>query len=372
MKTKLSEVIPHIDEASLDGAHWPTVTRAIGHLFKDAAVYLCQDSIRRFGTFDIWTRGFDPTVWNRQALNYGEWDPAENHAVRAVMALPKKVTVDRRQIISERIWGDDPYVKALFSDQDLSHAAVSMLRREDEIYDSLCIARRSSAEAFDTSEREAAAELASHLRRGLKTYQALKRERARSRSLADALDRLGGGVVLLDATLTVFFANAAAERALGECLGLAMRGGRLAAAATPEQQRLEEEVRRLSGSAMAAEANVAFTAADGRPGLSLRLVRLVGAAHFDVRARASVVAFIANPHDPPPEPTVQGMRALGLTAAEARIAILAARALRPRDVANALGMSENTVKTHLKGVFFKLGVSSQAELVRWMLLHATR
>lgn len=54
---------------------------------------------------------------------------------------------------------------------------------------------------------------------------------------------------------------------------------------------------------------------------------------------------------------------LGLTAAEARVAWLLRRHFEPEQVAAALGVAVSTVRTHLKHVFEKTGVSRQAEVV---------
>lgn len=51
-----------------------------------------------------------------------------------------------------------------------------------------------------------------------------------------------------------------------------------------------------------------------------------------------------------------------LSARETEVARLAARGLRNRDIGEALGLTESTVKMHLGSAFGKLGVASRAEL----------
>lgn len=58
------------------------------------------------------------------------------------------------------------------------------------------------------------------------------------------------------------------------------------------------------------------------------------------------------------------LQLLNLTPAEARVAALVGSGLPPREAALSLGLSEATVRSTLKLVFAKLGVSRQAELVR--------
>lgn len=59
---------------------------------------------------------------------------------------------------------------------------------------------------------------------------------------------------------------------------------------------------------------------------------------------------------------------LALTAREREVLALISRGLRNSDVARQLSLSENTVASHLKAIYRKLGISSRAE-ASW---HATR
>jgi two-component system, NarL family, response regulator LiaR len=54
---------------------------------------------------------------------------------------------------------------------------------------------------------------------------------------------------------------------------------------------------------------------------------------------------------------------LGLTLRESEVALFLAQGLRNREIASALWVSENTVKTHLKSIFQKTAVSSRAEAI---------
>jgi len=54
---------------------------------------------------------------------------------------------------------------------------------------------------------------------------------------------------------------------------------------------------------------------------------------------------------------------LGLTLRESEVALFLAQGMRNRDIASALWVSENTVKTHLKSIFQKTSASSRAEAI---------
>ncbi len=65
-----------------------------------------------------------------------------------------------------------------------------------------------------------------------------------------------------------------------------------------------------------------------------------------------------------PEPTPAPSPADGLTQREREVALLVADGLRSREVAERLGIASQTVKSHLKTIFDKLGVRNRVELAR--------
>jgi DNA-binding CsgD family transcriptional regulator len=68
--------------------------------------------------------------------------------------------------------------------------------------------------------------------------------------------------------------------------------------------------------------------------------------------------------DAPPAPSADG-----LTQREREVALLVADGLRSREVAERLGIASQTVKSHLKTIFDKLGVRNRVELARRLVQH---
>ncbi|ABC83214.1 transcriptional regulator, LuxR family [Anaeromyxobacter dehalogenans 2CP-C] len=79
--------------------------------------------------------------------------------------------------------------------------------------------------------------------------------------------------------------------------------------------------------------------------------------------------------EPLPEPLQAGPEAAtatpadGLTQREREVALLVADGLRSREVAERLGIASQTVKSHLKTIFDKLGVRNRVELARRLVQH---
>ena len=70
-----------------------------------------------------------------------------------------------------------------------------------------------------------------------------------------------------------------------------------------------------------------------------------------------------------PEPAPAPSAADGLTQREREVALLVADGLRSREVAERLGIASQTVKSHLKTIFDKLGVRNRVELARRLVQH---
>jgi DNA-binding CsgD family transcriptional regulator len=79
---------------------------------------------------------------------------------------------------------------------------------------------------------------------------------------------------------------------------------------------------------------------------------------------AAVLLFIVDPANRAGVPLAWIVDAYGLTPAEARVALAASSGLTIPETAHQLGLSPNTVKTHLRKIFAKTGTSRQAELAR--------
>ncbi len=67
---------------------------------------------------------------------------------------------------------------------------------------------------------------------------------------------------------------------------------------------------------------------------------------------------------PPPGEATLPTAGDGLTQREREVALLVADGLRSREVAERLGIASQTVKSHLKTIFDKLGVRNRVELAR--------
>ena len=176
-----------------------------------------------------------------------------------------------------------------------------------------------------------------------------------------ALDRLSHPLLIVDETLEIRFANTAAERVLSAGDGVMRRRNRLSLASAVAQRHLRSVTRaRADRGSAPGELTFEVPRRSTDAPLFLNAVRAADRAGTGGAMHILITLHEAEPCDP--AHAEARFRRLGLTAAEARVAALAAQARPVRGIAAEIGVSANTVKSHLKAVYGKLGVSSRAAL----------
>jgi DNA-binding CsgD family transcriptional regulator len=88
--------------------------------------------------------------------------------------------------------------------------------------------------------------------------------------------------------------------------------------------------------------------------------------------RAVAAIYVTDPEQVSEKPEVVLIRLYGLTPAEAKVAALIVRGMSARQAAESLGISYNTIKSHLKGVFAKTGTNGQGDLIRLIVGRAAQ
>jgi DNA-binding CsgD family transcriptional regulator/PAS domain-containing protein len=203
------------------------------------------------------------------------------------------------------------------------------------------------------------ARLAPHLRQALDLAGALQASRAAERGLATALDAAPHAVLLLDAGARLRHANAAGEALLRQDDGLRLLPepggpGRLSMALPGEARRLHQLIGRAVAAGIGGRMRVGRPS--GEPAWPLLVTPLPGGADL-----APVVAVLAGGPDTPPEAEVL-RAAFGLTQAEARVLRSIATGAGVPGTAATLGLSAETVRSHLARCFDATGARSQAAL----------
>jgi DNA-binding CsgD family transcriptional regulator len=182
-------------------------------------------------------------------------------------------------------------------------------------------------------------------------------------TLADTLDGLGAGLFVVDAAGRIIHANASGRAMLQQRHVLRDANGRLTAC----EARAASALKELLANAAAPEATamaLPLSAGDGRHYVAHLLPLGSGARRRGASYPAVAAVFVhkaaIEPHCPPE--VIAGL--FNLTPSELRVLLAIVEVGGVSETAQALGVAEATVKTHLHRVFGKTGASRQADLVK--------
>ena len=208
-----------------------------------------------------------------------------------------------------------------------------------------------------------------HVRQFVRVRHTLAEAGALGASLGAMLDSSAAGVVQLDRRGRIVEANDRARSLLRRGDGLLDRNGSLDARAPADnaelQRLLARALPRFGGQGVGGSMTVGRTL--DLPRLVLH-VSPVDDGEGDMRAkRVAALALIVDPGSRTRIDPDLVAATLELTPMESRVAVWLAEGKTVRDIARALGRTENTVRWHMKNIFNKHDISRQFELVQLVL-----
>ncbi len=207
------------------------------------------------------------------------------------------------------------------------------------------------------------ARLAPHIRRAVSITDLFEVERRRSRIFQEVIDNLAHPVLIVTGDMRLLYANTAAEVLLRDEAFIRQTEGRLTIAYAQAQASIAHAVELGNRDEVllgTVGIGVPLVKTD-RPSI-VHVLPLAQRHHTVMSPQATAAIFIATPGTNP-IPAIEAIAALfGLTAAEKRVAALAAEGMTRNEIARASGVSDHTVKTQLGVVYDKTGTRDQRQL----------
>ena len=208
-----------------------------------------------------------------------------------------------------------------------------------------------------------------HIRNFVHVRQALAEARAQGSSLIHLFDSASLAVFRLDRRGRIAEANDRARDLLREGTGLWQQDGFLRAYRSEDDTRLGRLMATaLPGlGAQGAGGSMRVRNRFTGPGLTLH-VRPVGVRELDFGAPGvGALVLTAGPDTPVRLDAGRVGSALGLTPGESRVAVLLAEGKTAPAIGAESGRAESSIRTYVKRIHRKLGVSRRADLVRLVL-----
>jgi DNA-binding CsgD family transcriptional regulator/PAS domain-containing protein len=357
-----ADPIPLLYDAAVGEASWDDAVSAVSDALGGATFILGVGDPRAPATLEYWSRGYDKLDLLDAGYNeFDLWDPAMNPDIGAGLVMPPGRSFDSRQFVPEQAMIDSPLMQATVVKQGFKKHHVFVPMRDSDLLAGGFLAK--PGREIEAEEARDLDRLVPHIGRALRLRNEVGRHRGIETSLQRALESLAVGVVVVDAALRILFVNPLAETIFIAGDGLTATRGQLTVAKPAREIVLAAVRGSFSRSGFLPGSAIPLQRPSGRTPYMLRIFPAIGTGQIAVSACATITV-----HDPAapaalPEPT-QLRDAYGLTPAEAAVASLVPLAESKRAMAGRLGVSENTVKTHLSSVRSKLGAHNLTELAR--------
>jgi DNA-binding CsgD family transcriptional regulator len=242
----------------------------------------------------------------------------------------------------------------------------------------LCMAHDEQGH-YEETDRQFLSVLMPHFQQALRLQQRMTSLESQKEAAERALDSWSVGIVILDPSGSVVLANRSARAMFDRKLGISLDGRELRASTVRETRLLRDLVGSAVGTTMCCSASkrsdpsperlkpggvmVLPRLSDGPP-LQLLVSPIGPNASLGPARGAGAVVFISDPAATPPERHELLRRLYGFTRGESRVVVLLLEGKSLPAIANELGISLNTVKTHATRIYAKTRTRGHADLVR--------
>ena len=368
---QLSALIGEIYDAALDPALWPQVLpKSAQFVGGPAASLFYKDAASKSGDV-AYDCGIDPHYRQLYFDKYIKLDPLTIGHVFAEVGQPVAIgdIMPYDEFLETRVqreWGQPQGLV------DNLNVALDKTATSAAMY---CVFRHERDGRVDDEMRRRMRLIAPHMRRAVLIGRVIDFKTAEAATFADTADGLGAGMFFVDASARIVHANASGHVMVAQGSLLRVVDGKLVPNDASAEQALNEVY------AMAERGDAAI----GVKGIAVPLLALDGERHVAHvlpltsgarrRAGTSYVAaaamFVQKAALDTPSPQEVIGKLYKLTPTELRVLLAIMQVGSTPEVAEALGISEATVKTHLHRVFAKTGTKRQADLVKLVAGYAS-
>ena len=362
--TRLLDLVGDIYDAALEPPLWMGVLeKAASFVGGSGASIFSQDAVNRVGSsycqFGV-DRRYEALYFDK----YIKYDPLST----VYLILSVGEVSSSSLLLPPAEFFETRFYKEWAAPQGWTDNIFAILEKSPTSVGVFVVFRHERDGLADESSRRLLRLIAPHLRRAALVGKVIDLKASEAATFADVLDGLSAGVFLVDAAGRIVHANSSGRDILAADDILRSVAGRLVARDPLVNKALHDAVRAAKdGDAAIGVQGVALPliAHDGERRIAHLLPLTSGQRRRTGAAAAATAAlFVRKAAIDAPSPPEAIARAYGLTPTELRVLLALVEAGSGPGIAEALGIGESTVKTHLGRLFQKTGAKHQADLVK--------
>jgi DNA-binding CsgD family transcriptional regulator len=361
---RLSDLIGAIYDCAIDPASWPDAMREICVDLRCSlgAVFLVD--LQEFRPRFVKTWNFDPSPIV-QDQGYAD-DVMFITMLAPVMTQPLDEPMATSRLVSYEKSAATRYVREVSGPGGYVDSLQTVVLRNSRSIGLFATVRHESIGFCTDEDCAILGLLAPHIRRAITISDLLDLKTLEVNALSATLDRLAMGVVVVTDDNRILHANEVARGMLSDGGPIASRKGRLAvhdSAANKELTGAIEIARRDEAAMGATGIAVPIGFPQGKPAIAHVLPLTRGDVRSQLMPQATAAVFVTAPEVRSAFDLSVLRQTYGLTPAEIRVCEHLTRGRTPSELAEDVGVSISTVKTHMTRIFSKLSVSRQADLI---------
>ena len=360
---RLSELIGLIYDCAIDPARWPAAMEAIRAELD--GVNASIDLLTFPGTRILLNLTTNIPLPYRDTMKDFGADMVEVWGgIERLNRTPLDEPVTIMAMTPDMERHDNRFLREWARPQGLGDVLGIWLARDEETYGWLGFGRLAADGPFGERELAVARLLMPHLQRAAAINRLLDIAALERATFASLFDTMAVPIILVDQTMRLKHANRQARAMLDDEDALGERDGLLFANDVGVQRAIGVAVASASSGAERLDRQgfgVPIRHRDGTIG-ALHVLPLSPDGMPDQPGAVAAI-FVARSHHPLVPPTDVFAARFGLTPSEGRVFNHIAAGRSVTQTADALGVEDSTVKTHLLRLYDKTGVRRQAELV---------
>ena len=355
---ELSSVLDAIYDASLDPARWSRALECAGLYLNCGRGVIGLIDAKRLDSDIVFSWGFEPGYLARLSEA-----AKQNGALGRSLERGICEVVSGRDLVDLEAYAASESYRQWAGPQGIIDVIQTILERTATSVVIAGFSRLASQGPIDDVTHQRMALLAPHFRRAFLIGKTIDLKRLEVEMLLGTMDGLAAAVFLVDGQLRLVHANASGERLLDRRV-LQVRDGFLRVPDAKVHGMLAQSVAAALDARLSADgATLLLGRPQGRR-FAAHVLPLGSGLRRPAAHGATAAIFVRDTAIEFPGPVRAVGACYGLTAAEMRVFLLVVDMRGVTAVAEALGVSEATVRTHLRSIFRKTGTSAQAELVK--------